>query len=196
MIKSVLLVGFTALMAVSACKPEKKAPAEDVSKLTGLAKKGSAAAPVAPPNNLVVQKLQTNYWVFEHYLVPTGENAYTKKRENKGIWFQFHADGTYYAGQWGKTLDEGTYFIREEKNPYMGRIMQNVFLDSAIDDNRDVEWQIQGVSKEGGYMSWVKMVNNSVSQEPAMAKAIQMMNLPTPYALQVDSLGNPLPSNH
>jgi hypothetical protein len=74
--------------------------------------------------------------------------------------------------------------------------MQNVFLDSAIDDNRDIEWQIQGVSKEGGYMSWVKMVNNSVNQEPAMAKAVQMMNLPTPYALQVDSLGNPLPTNN
>ncbi|MBK9490203.1 MAG: hypothetical protein IPO07_16580 [Haliscomenobacter sp.] len=51
MIKSVLLIGFTAVMAVSACKPEKSANTDEVSNITGLAKKGSAAAPVAPPKS-------------------------------------------------------------------------------------------------------------------------------------------------
>ena len=192
MIKSVLLIGFTALMAVSACKPEKSTSTDDVSKLTGLAKKGTAAAPVTPAINPVVQRLITDYWVFEHYLIPTGQESYIKVRKNKGTWFQFHADGTYFSGHWEKTTDEGTYFVRSEKNPYMGRIMQNVYIDSAIDDNLDVEWQIQGMSEDGGYMSWVKMPNNSVDPQPGMAKAIQMMTLPTPKALQVDSLGNPL----
>ena len=193
MIKSVLLIGFTALMAVSACKPEKNnSSSEDLSTITGLAKKGSAAAPVAPPNHPVIQRLQMNYWVFEHYLVPTGQESYVRQRTNKGVWFQFLSDGTYISGQWGKTLDEGTFFVHEEKNPYMGRIMQNVYLDSAIDDNRDVEWQIQGMSEDGGYMSWVKMTANSANAEPGMAKAISMMTLPTPASLRVDSLGNPL----
>lgn len=195
MIKCVLLIGFTGLMAVSACKPEKSSngtSTEEVSKITGLAKKGSAAAPVAPPVHPVIQRLQINYWVFEHYLIPTGQESYVRQRTNKGMWFQFHADGTYIAGKWDKTMDEGTYFVRAEKNPYMGRIMQNIYLDSAIDDNRDVEWQIQGMSDDGGYMSWVKMTNNSVDSQPGMAKAIQMMTLPTPKALGVDSLGNPL----
>jgi len=192
MIKSVLLIGFTAVMAVSACKPEKSANTDEVSNITGLAKKGSAAAPVAPPNNPVIQSLLTNYWVFEHYLIPTGQESYIKKRTNKGTWFQFQSDGTYISGQWGKTIDEGTFFVRSEQNPYMGRTMQNVFLDSAIDDNRDVEWQIQGVSEDGGYMSWVKITANSVDPEPGMTKVIQMMSLPTPQALRVDSLGNPL----
>ncbi|MBK9490202.1 MAG: hypothetical protein IPO07_16575 [Haliscomenobacter sp.] len=116
----------------------------------------------------------------------------TSKRANKGTWFQFQSDGTYISGQWGKTIDEGTFFVRSEQNPYMGRTMQNVFLDSAIDDNRDVEWQIQGLSEDGGYMSWVKMAENSVNKEPGMTKVIQMMSLPTPQALRVDSLGNPL----
>ena len=193
MIKSVLLIGFTALMAVTGCKPEKNnSSSEDLSPVTGLVKKGIAAAPVAPPNHPVIQRLQMNYWVFEHYLVPTGQESYIRQRTNKGIWFQFHSDGTYIAGQWGKTLDEGTYFVHEEKNPYMGRIQQNVYLDSAIDDNRDVEWQIQGMSEDGGYMSWVKITNNSVNPEPGMAKVISMMTLPTPAALRVDSLGNPV----
>ena len=193
MIKSVLLIGFTALMAVTGCKPEKNnSSSEDVSAVTGLEKKGIAAAPVAPPNHPVIQRLQMNYWVFEHYLVPTGQESYNKKRTNKGIWYQFHSDGTYISGQWGKTLDEGTYFVHEEKNPYMGRIQQNVYLDSAIDDTRDIEWQIQGMSEDGGYMSWVKITNNSANPEPGMTKVISMMSLPTPASLRVDSLGNPV----
>lgn len=198
MIKNVLLIGFAALLAVSGCKTEKTngisstSGSDDVSKITGLAKKGSAAAPVAPPVHPVIQSLQVNYWVFEHYLLPTGQDSYIKLRKNKGTWFQFHSDGTYISGHWDKTLDEGTYFVHEEKNPYMGRIMQNVYLDSAIDDNRDVEWQIQGMSEDGGYMSWVKVIENSVDKQPGMAKTIQMMSLPTPKALGVDSLGNPL----
>jgi hypothetical protein len=193
MIKSVLLIGFTALMAVSACKPEKNnTSSEDLSPITGLARKGSAAAPVPPPNHPVIQRLQMNYWVFEHYLVPTGQESYIRQRTNKGVWYQFHSDGTYISGQWGKTLDEGTFFVHEEKNPYMGRIMQNVYLDSAIDDNRDIEWQIQGMSEDGGYMSWVKKTENSANPEPGMAKAISMMTLPTPASLRVDSLGNPV----
>jgi hypothetical protein len=194
MIKSVLCVGFAALMAVAACRRENNSEVSnaELSKITGLAKKGSAAAPVAPPNHPVIQRLLVNNWVFEHYLEPTGQDSYIKRRTNKGIWFQFRSDGTYLSGQWEKTTDEGTFFVRSEKNPYMGRIMQNVYLDSAIDDNRDVEWQIQGMSEDGGYMSWVKVVENSVDQSPAMTKVIQMISLPTPKALDVDSLGNPL----
>lgn len=193
MIKSVLLIGFATILAASACNRDRPGTnSGEVSKITGLTKKGSAAAPNSPPNHPVAKALQVNYWVFEHYLVPTGQDSYMKKRINKGIWFQFHSDGTYISGQWDKTLDEGTYFIREEKNDYLARIMQNIFLDSAIDDNRDAEWQIQGMSGDGGYMSWVKVVENSVNQEPGMTKVIQMMSLPTPKALGVDSLGNPL----
>ncbi len=194
MLRAFYCLNVILLLATGACKRDKLTSAQlDPSIPDAPAgPTGSAGAPVAPEANALTAMLTKNFWVFEHYVRPIGENQSMPIRKNKGMWFQFHADGTYVAGQWQKTFDQGSWFMHADGNPALGRPTQRLFLDSALDDSRDVEYEVQGIAKEGMYMSWVKVVANSVDQDAAMMKVLKMYSLPTPASIGVDSLGNPL----
>jgi hypothetical protein len=194
MIKAFYCFNIILLLAMGGCKDPKKGAdvLDEAIPEAPTGPTGSAAAKITPPINKTTELLMKSFWVFEHYVRPIDENRTVPLRYNKGIWFQFHPDGTYVSGKWQKALDKGTWFVNEGGNSALGRSTYRVFLDSEIDDSRDVEYEIQGLSKDGTYMSWVKVVANSVDQDAAMMKVLGMLSLPTPESIGVDSLGNPL----
>jgi hypothetical protein len=151
----------------------------NIGSLTGIEQKGTAAAAITPGNSEAVRLLTNNYWVFEFYVIPMGENKLIPARQNKGTWYQFSPNGTYIGGQWGETKDEGSWFIKEASIEAMNKMGYALYIDSAIDDNRDIEWIIQGISKAGDMMSWVKNVDKSPDPTPGAVKAISMLSLPS-----------------
>ena len=79
----------------------------------------------------------------------------------------------------GRNEDEGSWFIKEASIEAMNKMGYALYIDSAIDDNRDIEWIIQGISKAGDMMSWVKNVDKSPDPTPGAVKAISMLSLPS-----------------
>lgn len=171
--KSALIV-LMMLLILGACKKDK--PGSNVSAPPQSAQGatvGSASTPISPGNSREAQLLMTNFWVAEFYVIPLDQGQIRPARERKGLWWQFLPDGTYLAGQWEKQFDNGSWFLRQ------GPQYALLFIDSAVDDQKDTEFQIQGIAKENDVMSWVKEINNSANQEPAMLKMITLMTRPT-----------------
>ncbi len=138
---------------------------------------GSAAPPLAQPNSRETQLLTRNIWVAEFYVLPgAAEGQLIPSFENKGLWWQFNMDGTYAAGQWEKQLDYGTWNWKPGSSQYDKNGV--LFVDSATDDMRDAEYQVQGIEATGDVMSWVK-TGNYGNREAAMLKVIQMLSLPS-----------------
>lgn len=175
----VSLVALVVLLLLRQCSPAAPKGNDSIPSQTGITQQGTAAAPMTPGNFKVVQLLTENYWVFEFYVIPMGQDKLIPARQNKGTWFQFNPDGTYIGGQWAETKDEGTWFIKEASLEALGKMGYALYVDSAVDDNRDIEWVIQGVSKAGDMMSWVKNVDNAADPTPAAVKAISMLSKPS-----------------
>ncbi|MFZ4426517.1 MAG: hypothetical protein ACOYOO_05120 [Saprospiraceae bacterium] len=139
-------------------------------------KVGSAAPPLTQPSSRETQLLTRNIWVAEFYVLPGGEGKLIPSRENKGLWWQFNMDGTYAGGQWDKQLDYGTWTWRPGSSQYDKSGI--LFVDSATDDMRDAEFQMQGIESTGEVMSWVKTEAYG-DRQAALLKVIQMLSLPT-----------------
>lgn len=138
---------------------------------------GSAAPPLTQPNTQETQLLTRSIWVAEFYVLPGAtEGQLVPSFQNKGLWWQFNMDGTYAGGQWEKQLDYGTWTWRPGSTPYEKHGV--LFVDSATDDMRDAEFQVQGIEDTGDVMSWVK-TGNFGNREAAMLKVIRMLSLPT-----------------
>ena len=141
------------------------------------ARVGSAKPAVEQPNSRETQLLTRNIWVAEFYVLPgAAEGQLIPSFENKGLWWQFNTDGTYAGGQWDKQLDYGTWTWRPGSSQYEKNGI--LFVDSATDDMRDAEFQVQGIESTGDVMSWVK-TGNFGNREAAMLKVIQMLSLPS-----------------
>ncbi|MCB9080687.1 MAG: hypothetical protein H6555_03140 [Lewinellaceae bacterium] len=137
---------------------------------------GRAASPITPANFRETPLLTAAFWVFEFYVIPDRPGAGVPR---KGTWYRFNPDGTYVGGHWEDQNDYGTWFIEEKPSMHRpGETFRNIFIDSAVDDFRDVEYEIQGVEAAGEVMSWVK-TKNSADKESGLAKAIKMLSSPT-----------------
>ncbi len=143
----------------------------------------TAALPLTQPNTPETQLLTQNYWVAEFYVIPGEEGKIYPARQNKGLWWKFNIDGTYVGGQWEEQYDKGSWFWRAGSSEYEKRGV--LYIDSAVDDMRDVEFQMQGVQGDGSAMSWVK-TQNSKNREPGMLKIIQLMTMPTKKQFDVE----------
>ena len=138
---------------------------------------GSAAPPLTQPNSRETQLLTRSIWVAEFYVLPGAtEGQLIPSFQNKGLWWQFNMDGTYAGGQWEKQLDYGTWTWRPGSTQYEKNGV--LLVDSATDDMRDAEFQVQGIEGTGDVMSWVK-TGNYGNREAAMLKVIKMLSLPT-----------------
>lgn len=137
---------------------------------------GTASPPLTQPTNQTTQHLVQNFWVAEFYVIPSSDGKLYPSIPNKGLWWRFNIDGTYVGGQWDKQFDQGSWFWKAGMGEYdkFGLL----YIDSASDDMRDVEFQVQGISDNGTVMSWVK-TENSGTREPGMLKMIPLMTMPT-----------------
>jgi predicted small secreted protein len=174
----VVVLLLAAMFSLAQCN-RVKGHRDSIKSTTGIEQKGSAASAITPGDNEAVRFLTNNYWVFEFYVIPMSQEKLIPARQNKGMWYQFSPNGTYIGGQWGETKDEGTWFIRDAKIEALNKMGYTLFIDSAIDDNRDIEWIIQGISKPGDMMSWVKNVDASHDPTPGAAKVISMLSMPS-----------------
>lgn len=137
---------------------------------------GTVSPPLTQPNSRETQLLSRNYWVAEFYVIPGDQGQLIPARHNKGLWWQFNMDGTFVGGQWQEQNDHGSWFWRPGGGQYDRNGM--LYIDSAVDDQRDVEFQIQGIEDDGSVMSFVK-TQNSANKEPGMLKMITLMTMPT-----------------
>ncbi len=137
---------------------------------------GSASPPLTQANSLETQLLIRSFWVAEFYVIPGENGQLYPARQNKGMWWRFNIDGTYVGGQWDQQFDAGSWFWRSSGSEYEKNGV--LYIDSSLDDQRDIEFQIQGIEENGSVMSWVK-TQNSASKEPGMLKMIPLMSMPT-----------------
>lgn len=137
---------------------------------------GTASPPLTQANTRETQLLTKNFWVVEFFVIPGNEGQLIPARHNKGLWWQFNMDGTYVGGQWQEQNDHGTWFWKPGAGQYEKSGM--LFIDSAVDDMRDSEFQMQGIERTGDVMSWVKTANFG-NREAGMLKVIQMLSMPT-----------------
>ena len=130
---------------------------------------GNYATPVVPdPNQPRVQLLLSSpYWVAE-YWVNHADNA--QNEPNRGRWWSLRTDGTFLTGQWDQTLAEGSWVV------YYDGKSDLLHLD-AEDDRLDMEFQLQAVSNEEDYMSWVGTSLYGMSR--IAVKAIKLGSMPT-----------------
>lgn len=123
--------------------------------------------PMIPPQTAVSQKLMTDYWVFEYYIVP-GDRA--ASRAGMGRWYKFHPDGTFESGRWDDEVwGSGNWYLRSENGKNILR------LDSSV-DAEDAEWEIQGMTEEA--MSWSGTQTYDYN-EGVILKALSLMTIPT-----------------
>jgi hypothetical protein len=127
--------------------------------------KGTAGAPVVPPNVREAQILTTNYWIIEHYISSTDfENG----RANRGRWFLFKKDGTFECGHWEEKTSSGSWYLTlGGKNP--------VLTIDSFKDAEDSAWEMQGIPDDASEMSWVGSANY-----PSYGDLTKMLNLLTP----------------
>lgn len=122
--------------------------------------------PMIPPQNDVTQRLMTDYWVFEFYVVP-GDRA--ASRAGQGVWYKFNPDGTFGSGRWDDvTRGSGNWYFRSEAGKNYLR------LDSEV-DAQDSEWEIQGMTDSAMSWSGTQTYDNS----GIILKALSLMTIPT-----------------
>ena len=127
--------------------------------------KGTAAAPVTPPDSRISKILQTNIWMVEFYISSTDfENG----KKNRGRWYQFKKDGTFDSGYWEKKTGSGTWTVEEVSKYPM------VKMDS-YNDAEDAAWEVQGVPADPTEMSWV-----GAKDYPNYGDLVKMFNMLTP----------------
>lgn len=163
------LIGlFLAVFLLAGCKTDGTNDTnETVSSTTG--ETGNYATPVVPnPNQPKVQLLMRSpYWVAE-YWVNHADNS--QNAPNRGRWWQFRADGTFVTGQWEKSISEGSWVV------YFDGEKDLLHMDAA-DDRLDMEFNLQAVSSEEDYMSWVGTSLYGMSR--VAVKAISLGSMPT-----------------
>jgi len=125
-------------------------------------------APKPIPNTREAQLLLRDYWVFEYYIVP-GDREQTQF--NRGKWYRFNGDGTFTAGHWQDYTTRGvwTLFYGDDPYPVVHVIAEN--------DELTGEYQVQGVSGDEEYMSWVG--TDRYGKKGYAAKVMNLLSTPT-----------------
>lgn len=171
-----LLVVAAVVAAILLSRGCEKTPSADNPQGAGGTTVGTSSPALTQPTNPTTQELVKSIWVAEFYVIPSADGKLYPSIPNKGLWWRFNIDGTYVGGQWDKEFDHGSWFWKAGVGEYdkFGLL----YIDSATDDMRDVEFQVQGISDNGTVMSWVK-TENSGTREPGMLKMIPLMTMPT-----------------
>lgn len=127
---------------------------------------GSSLAPVAPPELPETDLLLRDHWVIEYWVSddPAAQIA------NKGRWWKFAPDGTFDTGLWEDQLARGSWSLYQEDGKTKLRLDANV-------DRLDAEFELQGFTPEGDYMSWVG--TPTFNQQGVIVKAMLLMSRPT-----------------
>lgn len=162
------------LAFLAACQPNEPADqqtdTQSVEQVTTGAPSGSAnvATPVVPDLSIEEANLLIkDYWVAEYWV---DHKSKENSRRNKGRWWQFYGDGTYRTGHWEEELAQGSWTIYRDQ----ARLL--LHMDSN-DENLDEQFEIQGVTIAGGYMSWVG--TNLYGMNNIAVKAITLLSIPT-----------------
>lgn len=124
-------------------------------------------APKPIPDTREAQLLLRDYWVFEFFIVP-GNREQTQF--NRGKWYQFKGDGTFTAGHWQDYTTKGVWTL------FYGNDYPVIHL-IAENDELTGEYQIQGVSGDTEYMSWVG--TDRYGQKGFAAKVMNLLSTPT-----------------
>jgi hypothetical protein len=127
--------------------------------------RGSAGIPVMPADSRVSKIVQTNLWMFEHYISYTDfENG----KKNRGRWIWFKRDGTFESGYWEQKTGSGSWYL-EEGGKYP------VLKIDSFNDAEDSAWEMQGIPTDASEMSWV-----GVKDYPNYGDMVKMLNMLTP----------------
>lgn len=123
---------------------------------------------VDPPqpiqNTREAQLLLRDYWVFEYFIVPGNRE---ESVANRGKWYKFNGDGTFTAGHWQDFQTTGTWTLHYGGEfPIIHVQAQNTALTG--------EYQIQGISNDTEYMSWM-----GTARYNQKGNAVKVMNLLT-----------------
>lgn len=162
------------LLLLAGCQPNDPAGEQNTAEATQQAAvevpagSGSVATPVVP--DLTIEEanlLIKDYWVAEYWV---DHKSKENSRLNKGRWWQFFGDGTYRTGHWEEELAQGSWSIYRDQAKLL------VHLD-ANDDRLDEQFEIQGVTIAGGYMSWVG--TELYNMNNIAVKAITLLSVPT-----------------
>lgn len=153
-------------LSVFACKEEGSEAGDQTMAVT--AEPQSPLPPPKPVNNSrEAQLLVRDYWVFEYFVVPGNKEA---SLAGKGKWYKFHGDGTFEAGQWQDFKTQGVWSLH-----YGGQFP--VLHVQAANDALTGEYQIQGISGDTQYMSW--MGTQRYNQKGHAVKAMNLLSEPT-----------------
>ncbi|GEM_PF-659422 len=127
-----------------------------------------AVAPPQPiPDTREAQLLLRDYWVFEYFIVPGNPE---ESMANRGKWYKFNGDGTFTAGHWQDFQTTGTWTLH-----YGGEFP--IIHMQAQNDALTGEYQIQGVSNDTEYMSW--MGTARYNQKGYAVKVMNLLTEPT-----------------
>lgn len=152
------------LVAAIACKNESN-PADEAVATERMQK--ALPAPKPAPNTREAQLLLRDYWVFEYYIVP-GNRELTQS--NRGKWYKFNADGTFEAGHWRDFTTRGVWTLFYGNDYPILHVI-------AEDDALTGEYQVQGISGDTDYMSWVGTAR--YDQKGYAAKVMNLLSTPT-----------------
>lgn len=185
--KSFLILAFlTSMLLWTACKPEPESSAteiegnstENTTPMSARQQAAPAAAdpvasPVPPPLDQPVANalLDSPYWVAEFWV----ENQ--QNSDGVGRWWKFEPDGTYSTGHWQETLAHGVWTITDDQ----GDILLHLDADKA---GLNEEFEIQGRSRGGGYMSWVG--TKLYGMNMIAVKSISLLTMPTKQQFGVE----------
>jgi hypothetical protein len=123
--------------------------------------------PQAPPDTREAYLLMRNYWIFEYYVAPDNEEL---SRKNRGLWYRFKPDGTFEAGHWRDYTTAGVWALKYGAE-------YPLLLVEALRNELSGEYQIQGISGDEVYMSWVGTA--MFNQKGHAVKVENLLSAPT-----------------
>ena len=154
------------------CNEAPKTTASDAPETTVTAApkiSGSAAPAQKPPTDMQeTTMLASKIWVFEHWI---DTEVPERDQDQIGRWYRFAEDGTFVGGHWENQNDEGTWFLKE------GSPHNLLLIDSAVDDNKDGEWEIQKITFAQDSFTGVKTKNRGDGR-PVIGQLSVMPNIP------------------
>lgn len=169
-----LLILLLPMMFLSACQPDgpadQQATTESAQQAVAEVPPGSGNVATPVPPDLTIEEanlLIKDYWVAEYWV---DHKSKENSRRNKGRWWQFFGDGTYRTGHWEEELAQGSWTIYRDQAKLL------IHMD-ANDDRLDEQFEIQGVTIAGGYMSWVG--TSLYNMNNIAVKAITLLSIPT-----------------
>ena len=160
-----ILFFLSIFLILGACSNEQTSSSENSG--GGAAPQRAVPPPQPIPNTREAQLLLRDYWVFEFFIVPRNREL---SDANRGKWYRFSGDGTFEAGHWQDLTTRGTWTLfYGGEYPVIHVVAENDLLTG--------EYQIQSVSNDTDYMSWVGTAR--YGQKGYAAKVLNLLSTPT-----------------